>query len=458
MMARLMNAILVGGVASATVQGQRMNWFPLTTTGGPTITSGSTLAYDSARRTSVHFGGWSSTVMSDQTWEYDRAWSQRQPANRPAARERAAMCYDSARQRTVLFGGIDASRSILRDTWEWDGNDWLRRTPSSGPPALTGFAMAYDSARSRCVCFGGYGSTGYSSDTWEWDGTNWTRRTPTTSPPGRENHALAFDSTRGKTVLFGGVANTADLDDTWEWDGTTWTRALPAVRPPARRSHAMVYDTARARTVMTSGRFGLGTTPIYDTWVWDGSTWALSSLNAASPGLFSSPAAYDSTRRRTVLIGPSTIASVIWEYGDTTWSYSTFGLGCPGTNGTPTLGLAAGSYPAIGQNLIFDLRNLPIVVRPLAGILGTSNTRLRGSTPLPIDLGFLGMTACQLLVSDDAMMPVPGGSGASQWRMWFPFDPNFLGASAFLQVLVFDPAANSLGATLTNGATVTVGL
>lgn len=435
-----------------------MNWFPLTTTGGPTITSGSAMAYDSARRTAVHFGGWSTSAMSDQTWEYDRTWSQRQPVNRPPARERAGMCYDSARQRTVLFGGISASRTILRDTWEWDGTDWVPRTPANSPPAVAGFAMAYDSARSRCVLFGGSVAAGYSTETWEWDGTNWTRRTPTTSPPGREQHALAFDSARGKTVLFGGIANAVDLDDTWEWDGATWVHALPAIRPQARRSHAMAYDIARARTVMTSGRFGLGTTPIYDTWVWDGSAWAASSLNAPSPGLFSRPAVYDSVRRRTVMVGPSSIGSVLWEYGDTTWSYATFGTGCPGTNGTPTFGLAAGSIPVLGQTLTFDLLNLPTVPRPLVGILGISNTLWRGGAPLPIDLGFLGMTACQLLVSDDATMPVPGAASASQWRMQLPYDANFLGARAFLQVFVLDPGANPFGATLTNGVTVTVGL
>lgn len=463
MSARSTRAILIGvalssSLLSSAAQGQRMNWFPLNTTGGPTITTSSAMAYDAARRTAVHFGGSSTLGTSDQTWEYDRTWSQRQPVNRPLARWGAGMCYDSARQRTVLFGGISASRVIQRDTWEWDGTDWVRRTPATSPPAVAGFAMAYDSARSRCVLFGGSVTAGYSTETWEWDGTNWTRRTPATSPTGREQHALAFDSARGKTVLFGGITNTTEHDDTWEWDGTTWTQALPATRPRARRSHAMAYDIARARTVMTSGRYGLGTTPIYDTWVWDGSTWAASSLNAPSPGHFASPAAYDSARRRTVLVGPSQIASVLWEYGDTTWSFATFGTGCPGTNGTPTLGLAAGSIPAIGQTLSLDLRNLPIVPRPLVGILGISNTLWRGGAPLPIDLGFLGMTLCQLLVSDDATMPVPGGSGASQWQMRFPYDPNFLGAGAFLQVFILDPSANPFGATLTNGATVTVGL
>ena len=451
--------LLTGALLLPAMSGQRMNWLQLSTTGGPTITSGSAMTYDSVRGFTVHFGGWSSAAMSDATWEYDRTWTQRQPATRPPARERAAMCYDSARQRTVLFGGIDTNRQILRDTWEWDGTSWTQRSPSTSPPALTGFAMVYDSARARCVYVGGYGGGVFSTDVWEWDGTSWTHPTPTTRPVGREQHALAYDSARARTVLFGGYTNgPIELNDTWEWNGTVWTQAFPALAPPVRRSHAMVFDSARGRTVVIGGRYGLGTTPIYDTWEWDGSTWTQTGLHARNPGFFSLQAAYDAARERTVQVAGGTTSAKVWEYGDTTFAYATFGAGCAGTNGTPTLALAAGSDPILGQTMNFDVRNLPGSPWPLSGILGVSNTQLQNGAPLPIDLSFLGMTSCQLLVSTEVLVPLFGTNGSAQWSMRLPYEPGLLGATIFLQVITADSGANPLGVTTTNGATVTVGL
>jgi hypothetical protein len=123
------------------------------------------------------------------------------------------MAYDSARRVVVLFGGnLTTSQG---ETWEWDGTGWLQHTPVHQPSVKDGHAVAYDSARRVVVLLDAYG--GDRGGTWEWDGTDWTQRTPAHRPPSLHDHAMAYDSVRGVVVLFGGSPRYSD----------TWLYALP---------------------------------------------------------------------------------------------------------------------------------------------------------------------------------------------------------------------------------------
>ena len=186
------------------------------------------LAYDRARDRVVLAGGFSNSGRFADTWVWDgTSWTDMTPRGAGdsfPARRYHAMAYDSARRRVVLFGGEGRS-GLLWDTWEWDGTSWTEVTPSVptlSPSGRAGPALAYDGARGRVVLFGGDDSTraGRRSDTWEWDGTSWMDVTPlrsNASPLSRVYHALAYDRTRGRGVLFGGgdpINN--KLSDTWE--------------------------------------------------------------------------------------------------------------------------------------------------------------------------------------------------------------------------------------------------
>src|SRR5688572_7152112 len=54
------------------------------------------------------------------------------------------MAYDSARGTTVMFGGKDGSFNSNSDTWEWDGANWTLRA-TVGPSNQPSPAMTYDS-------------------------------------------------------------------------------------------------------------------------------------------------------------------------------------------------------------------------------------------------------------------------------------------------------------------------
>jgi len=161
------------------------------------------------------------------------------------------MAYDSARRVVVLFGGnLNTSQG---ETWEWDGIGWFQHTPVHQPPVRDGHALAYDSARRVMVLLEAYGGD-QRGGTWEWDGTDWTQRTSAHRPPSLYAHAMAYDSVRGVVVLFGGyVWDTGEerlLSETWEWDGTDWAQRAPAQEPLARRGHALAYDSNRGVVVL----------------------------------------------------------------------------------------------------------------------------------------------------------------------------------------------------------------
>jgi hypothetical protein len=147
----------------------------------------------------------------DDTWEWNgTTWTERHVEG-PPARAYHAMAYDSARRVIVLFGGRIIAEGVSddygSDTWEWHGTAWALRG-TNGPPGRVQHAMVYDSARGVTLLLGGYAEVERERhDTWEWDGTTWTVRTA----PGLEvgswglgGYVAEYDNARDVTVAFGG--------------------------------------------------------------------------------------------------------------------------------------------------------------------------------------------------------------------------------------------------------------
>jgi hypothetical protein len=308
------------------------------------------MAFDESRGRAVLFGGVAGgatgTYLED-TWEWDgSSWQERTPASgepNPDRRASHAMAYDRARQRVVLFGGVNDAQP-LADTWEWDGERWKERTrvaTADGPSARYGHAMAFDDSDGETVLFGGTNLRGWSSfdDTWQWDGTIWRPAQVTGSPPsGRSYHALAYDSLRSRVVLYGGQAFTDAAwmcppcgfpwaaNDTYEWDGARWKYVVPAgdSAPPALIAHAMVFSQRGPVLMFGGGSWLYGTSPIDETWAWDGASWSRPQLGDDDDG--SPPArsghglVYDSRRHRAVLFGGQALDESdlgdTWEWDD----------------------------------------------------------------------------------------------------------------------------------------------
>lgn len=188
-----------------------------------------------------------------------------------------AMAYDSARKRVVLFGGRFSAE--LADTWEWDGANWHAMSPSASPSGRSGHGMAFDSVRKRVVLFGGTRRGVFFSDTWEWDGVTWTERKPAKNPGVRTGHNMAYDASANRVVMFGGRTTVRDISaETWEWDGNTWSLQKPISAPQRRRWFGMAYGAKRARSLVFGGsNFG-------GTWEYDSRVRAMPAVKIHGKG------------------------------------------------------------------------------------------------------------------------------------------------------------------------------
>jgi cysteine-rich repeat protein len=221
---------------------------------------------------------------------------------RPPGRYDHAMAYDREREMLVVFGGLGIVR--FDDTWEWNGTEWMERhPPDPRPRARNGAVMTYDTVRQRVLMFGGNDDMNQAlNDLWEWDGQAWhvlADAMTSPVPSAREGMTVSFDPARGVAVLFGGRVRATDTlsDETWEWNGA-WRRITPTSgAPDARESAAMVYDTSRAQTLLVGGRPD-------GTWVWNGSRWMNTGIQAP-PYYIDARMAYDPRRQRTVHYGGS---------------------------------------------------------------------------------------------------------------------------------------------------------
>lgn len=109
-----------------------------------------------------------------------------------------------------FFGGIDA-QGYVADTWEWDGAQWSQKFPAQSPAARRDHASTFDSARGVTVVTGGTPhDDGFIlfDDTWEWDGTDWTEVAVRNKYTANAQHAMAFDRDRGVMIILGHLSGT----------------------------------------------------------------------------------------------------------------------------------------------------------------------------------------------------------------------------------------------------------
>jgi hypothetical protein len=116
--------------------------------------------------------------------------------------------------------------------------------------------------------------------------------------------------------------------------------------------------------------------------------------------------------------------------------YTSFGAGCPGALGVPTL--TATSMPQLGGTLNVDIGNLPANVAIM--ITGFSNTLLGGAVPLPFPLASVGFPGCDLLVDPLVTATLVGAGGVATWSLPIPSTGTLLAASLFNQAASLDPA------------------
>jgi hypothetical protein len=245
----------------------------------------------------------------------------------PEARQRVAAAFDTARGELLLFGGsADSTAGLdLGDTWTWVPGRWRRRHPAGSPSPRFGSVMASDLARRTVVLFGGQrrapaGET--LGETWTWNGSSWTRQDPPTSPPpGALARGLEFDGRSATSVLVVERDTPgATRFETWTWDGSSWASHPGAATPPLRWMAASPEG----------GVLGVGEPDPANrstTWRWDGATWRrLVPPTEVRVEPLSAMMAYDPGTNRTLLVETEFLdvggrpAGGTWSWDGRSWT------------------------------------------------------------------------------------------------------------------------------------------
>jgi hypothetical protein len=173
-------AVLVGGGSPASTWAwDGTDWSVIVAPVSPAGRVRRLIVYDEPRRRAVSIEPSFFLVIDPHVpWEWDgRSWTPVAASGGPPTRFDFALAFDSARSTTLLFGGTNPfSNFAMGETWEWDGAAWADRTSPSGPAPRSRAAMADDPARGRVVLFGGedclVAGCAVFGDTWTWDGAS----------------------------------------------------------------------------------------------------------------------------------------------------------------------------------------------------------------------------------------------------------------------------------------------
>jgi cysteine-rich repeat protein len=134
----------------------------------------------------------------------------------------------------------------------------------------------------------------------------------------RDSFAMIEDIERQEIVAFGGSGG----PETWIWNGEGWQLRTPTTSPPSLSYTTMAYDSDRKRAVLIGGRQPNGDRNS-DIWEWDGVTWEQKSPSSGpSPRAFAS-SAYDAVRRRVVMFGGTDDTGArndTWTWDGTSWT------------------------------------------------------------------------------------------------------------------------------------------
>jgi Tol biopolymer transport system component len=137
-------------------------------------------------------------------------------------------------------------------------------------------------------------------------------------------------------------------------------------------------------------------------------------------------------------------------------TFTTFGQGCQGSVGVPTLDRDPATLPWTGTTLRLRGDHTPGNDLGVLAI-GFSSTTWNGN-PLPAPLSSYGMGACTLFTSVDMTLPFfTTGQGGWTLGLTIPTGASWLGVSLHAQAWLVDSWANALGAVMTNAATLGLG-
>src|SRR5262249_5469727 len=219
-----------------------------------------------------------------------------------------------------------------------------------------------------------------------WDGTTsggvatWQSITTSVTPQrGPQPPSLFYDHMASRVVYLDGYSNSY-----YEFTGTNWVQRFPAM-PFALGGFGVCECSIPGKALcltytqvtLTTGYYWLPRTVLF------GGGQASELFLASYPSVRNTPIVYDTARQRFVLVGTQNAGLTdTWELSlGPSAGYSTFGAGCVGSRGTPSLAPQSGASPRISTNFTVQVSNMPLS-GPTFMFFGFSDTTY-GTTPLP---------------------------------------------------------------------------
>ena len=267
--------VLFGGLDGSSALGDTYtynlstnNWRNMDPSPAPPARSGHAMAYDSYSGKVILFGGGNGTNYFNDTWSFDaksNIWTDMKPSSSPGGGEINAMAYDSAHKVMVFFGGSSGCETWIYET---STNTWTNMKPVVSPPPTDDAVMTYDDATGEMLLF---------TDTmWTYNMTlnTWTDKHALYSPMRMvfdADTAIVYDSAKDLTVLFGGFIELGltSLNETYVYNANdnVWTEINTSITPSIRGAHAMVYDDKEGKIILFGGYDGMiGQNLMSDIW------------------------------------------------------------------------------------------------------------------------------------------------------------------------------------------------
>ena len=226
--------------------------------------------------------------------------------------------------------------------------------------------------------------------------------------------------------------------------------------PPARSGAQLLANFSRTLVVLVGGRDPAGTI-LNDTWEHDGTQWReiTNVYGGIYPPRAEAAMAHDLMRDRLVSFGGkiqnNSLRNDTSEYAA---QWQPFGMGCAGSNGTPTM--IPGTLPNIGGTASLQIGNTPTAISFAFLAMGLSRTQWAlGSLPALLD--GVGMPGCRTYTSADLLVTLPASNGIATWTWNVPMQSILLGEALFMQGVTFDPGINALGLAVSPAATMVIG-
>jgi hypothetical protein len=326
--------------------------------------------------------------------------------------------------------------------------------------------FVYHPGASGVLLWSGAGSGGVSQPgLFSWNGTGWTDHSNLPNEPSaRQGVGMTCDPATGLVYVFGGGGGPV-VDELWTLDLTAgWTQVPTSTPWPSAREGAVLVPVPGAAGAGHLLLVGGANVPAPDPnvlWCYDIATRRWSDpVDPISPR-YSPAIGQDPSSDVLVLHGGAGNGQHFNDLWVVTCggaaSYTTFGTGCAGSNGTPpTLAPAPGQLPWICETFTVELKSLPPSGLGALGLVSFSKLQP------PIDLGIIGMPyGCMLFVGlapTHIVFPLPNRGGMATWTLRLSCDCTLVGRHFYQQAFVHDdgvPSPKKL--TVTNGGDGVIG-